>query len=221
MWKEIALLIKKELVLEWRQKYAINGILLYVVSAIFITYLSMGAGKGNLAVPVWNALYWIIMLFSSVNAVAKSFVQEHQGRQLYYYMLASPESIILSKTIYNTLLTLVLALLGYLVFGLVFGDPVADRPLFLVNLLLGALGFSASLTMVSAIASKASNNGTLMAILSFPVLLPILLMAIQVSKNAIDGLDREINLDKILTLLAINAIVAASSYILFPYLWRS
>lgn len=221
MWKEIALLIKKELVLEWRQKYAINGILLYVVSAIFITYLSMGAGKGNLAVPVWNALYWIIMLFSSVNAVAKSFVQEHQGRQLYYYMLASPESIILSKTIYNTLLTLVLALLGYLVFGLVFGDPVADRPLFLLNLLLGALGFSASLTMVSAIASKASNNGTLMAILSFPVLLPILLMAIQVSKNAIDGLDREINLDKILTLLAINAIVAASSYILFPYLWRS
>ncbi|WP_375584042.1 heme exporter protein CcmB [Cyclobacterium xiamenense] len=221
MWKEIALLIRKELVLEWRQKYAINGILLYVVSAIFITYLSMGAGKGNLAVPVWNALYWIIMLFSSVNAVAKSFVQEHQGRQLYYYMLASPESIILSKTIYNTLLTLVLALLGYLVFGLVFGDPVADRPLFLLNLLLGALGFSASLTMVSAIASKASNNGTLMAILSFPVLLPILLMAIQVSKNAIDGLDREINLDKILTLLAINAIVAASSYILFPYLWRS
>lgn len=221
MWKEIVLLVRKEALLEWRQKYAINGILLYVISAVFTAYLSMGAGSGALQVPVWNALYWIIILFSSVNAVAKSFVQEHQARQLYYYMIASPEAIILSKTIYNTLLTLVLALLGYVVFGVVFGNPVADKPLFILNLLLGAMGFSASLTMVSAIASKAGNNGTLMAILSFPVLIPILLMAIQVSKNAIDGLDREVNLEKILTLLAINALVTASAYILFPYLWRS
>lgn len=221
MWKEIAVLIRKEAILEWRQKYAINGILLYVVSAVFIAYLSMGADIGKLSVPIWNSLYWIIILFSAVNAVAKSFVQEHQGRQLYYYMIASPEAIILSKTIYNTLLTLILALLGYLVFSLVFGNEVLDQPMFLLNLLLGAIGFSASLTMVSAIASKAGNNGTLMAILSFPVLIPILLMAIQVSKNAIDGIDRDLNWDKIITLIAINAIVGAASYILFPYLWRS
>lgn len=221
MWKEITILIRKEAILEWRQKYAINGILLYVVSAVFIAYLSMGTDIGKLSVPIWNSLYWIIILFSAVNAVAKSFVQEHQGRQLYYYMIASPEAIILSKTIYNTLLTLILALLGYLVFSLVFGNEVLDQPIFLLNLLLGAIGFSASLTMVSAIASKAGNNGTLMAILSFPVLIPILLMAIQVSKNAIDGIDRDLNWDKIITLIAINAIVGAASYILFPYLWRT
>jgi len=108
MWKEISVLIRKEITLEWRQKYALNGILLYVVSAVFITYLSVGAKMGNLSIPTWNALYWIIMLFSAVNAVAKSFVQEHQGRQLYYYMIASPEAIILSKIIYNTGLTLIL-----------------------------------------------------------------------------------------------------------------
>jgi heme exporter protein B len=100
MWKEISVLIRKEITLEWRQKYALNGILLYVVSAVFITYLSVGAKMGNLSIPTWNALFWIILLFSSVNAVAKSFVQEQQGRQLYYYMIASPESIILSKIIF-------------------------------------------------------------------------------------------------------------------------
>ena len=126
----------------------------------------------------------------------QSMLQEHQGRQLYYFMIASPQAIILSKTIYNTALTLVLALLGYLVFSVVFGNPVADHPLFLLNLLLGAIGFSAALTMVSAIASKAGNNGTLMAILSFPVMIPILLMTIQVSKSAIDGLDRGISAEK-------------------------
>ncbi|UCS94254.1 heme exporter protein CcmB [Echinicola marina] len=221
MWNEIIVLIKKEITLEWRQKFALNGILLYVVSAVFITYLSVGAKQGNLSIPTWNALYWIVILFSSVNAVAKSFVQEHQGRQLYYYMIASPESIILSKIIYNTLLTLILALLGYTVFSIILGNPVQDQPMFILNLLLGAIGFSACLTMVSGIASKASNNATLMAILSFPIIIPILLMAIRISKNAIDGLDRGISLDKLITLLAINAIIGATAYILFPYLWRS
>jgi heme exporter protein B len=221
MLKEIAVLIQKEITLEWRQKYAINGILLYVVSAVFITYLSVGAKQGNIGVPTWNALYWIIIMFSAVNAVAKSFVQEHQGRQLYYYMIASPESIIISKMIYNTILTLILALLGYLVFSIILGNPVADQGMFVLNLILGAVGFSACLTMVSGIASKASNNATLMAILSFPVIIPILLMAIRVSKNAIDGLDWSVSVDKIITLIAINAIVAVTAYILFPYLWRS
>lgn len=221
MLKEITVLIKKEITLEWRQKYALNGILLYVVSAVFITYLSVGAKQGNLSAPTWNALYWIIILFSAVNAVAKSFVQEHQGRQLYYYMIASPEAIILSKIIYNSLLTMVLALLGYLVFSIILGNPVADQGMFLLNLVLGALGFSAVLTMVSGIASKASNNATLMAILSFPVIIPILLMAISISKNAIDGLDPSVSVDKLISLLAINAIVSVTAYILFPYLWRS
>ncbi len=221
MLREITVLIQKELTLEWRQKYALNGILLYVVSAVFITYLSVGAQQGNLNIPTWNALYWIIILFSSVNAVAKSFVQEHQGRQLYYYMIASPEAIIISKIIYNSLLTLVLALLGYLVFSVILGNPVADQSLFLINLVLGALGFSACLTMVSGIASKAGNNATLMAILSFPVIIPILLMTIRISKNAIDGLDWSVSVDKLVSLLAINAIIAVTGYILFPYLWRS
>lgn len=221
MLKEISVLIQKELTLEWRQKYALNGILLYVVSAVFITYLSVGAKSGNLSINSWNALYWIIILFSAVNAVAKSFIQEHQGRQLYYYMIASPEAIILSKIIYNTGLTLILALLGYGVFSVILGNPVQDQGLFLLNLILGSIGFSASLTMVSGIASKAGNNATLMAILSFPIIIPILLMSIRISKNALDGLDWSVSVDKLLALAAINAIVAVTGYILFPYLWRS
>ncbi|MFD2201497.1 heme exporter protein CcmB [Shivajiella indica] len=221
MLKQIQTLVLKELTLEWRQKYALNGILLYVVSAVFITYLSVGARQGNISAQTWNALYWIIILFSAVNAVAKSFIQEHQGRQLYYYMIASPEAIIISKIVYNALLTLILALIGYLVFSIILGNPVEDQGLFLLNLTLGALGFSACLTMVSGIASKASNNATLMAILSFPVIIPILLMAIRVSKNAIDGLDWTVSADKLITLFSINAIVAVTAFILFPYLWRS
>jgi heme exporter protein B len=116
---------------------------------------------------------------------------------------------------------LLLALVGYGFYSLMLSNPVQDHLLFLSSILLGALGFSATLTMVSGIASKAGNNSVLMAILSFPVIIPMLLMLMKVSKNAMDGLDRASSSDEIVTLLAINAIVVSLSYVLFPYLWRS
>ena len=218
--REVLYLMRKDLVLEWRQKYAFNGMLLYVSSTVFVCFLSFKLRGGSLAVPVWNALFWIIMLFTSVNAIAKSFVQEHKGRQLYLYTLVSPQGVILAKIAYNTCLMLVLATLCYLFYGIVIGNPVQDDALFFVTMLLGAFGFSTSLTMISGIASKASNTTSLMAILSFPVIIPMLLMLMKLSKNAIDGLDRGSSMDEVTTLLAINAIVIAVSYILFPYLWR-
>jgi len=59
-----------------------------------------------------------------------------------------------------------------------------------------------------------------MAILSFPVIIPIILLLIKMSKRAMDGLDRSLNYQDIGVLLAINIIVIATSLLLFPYLWR-
>jgi heme exporter protein B len=75
--------------------------------------------------------------------------------------------------------------------------------------------------MIAAIASKAKNSGTLMAVLGFPVVLPMELLLIKVSKNALDGLAFSASQDELITIASINIIVLASSYLLFPYLWRT
>jgi len=219
--KEIWVLLQKEIQLEWRERYAINGLLLYIVSTVIICYLSFQLRQNQLNPITWNTLFWIILMFTAVNAVAKSFIQERQGRFLYYYTLVSPQGVILAKILYNSLLMLLIALLGFGFYSLILGNPVQDNVLFLGNILLGAIGFSTSLTMVSSIASKANNNTTLMAVLSFPVIIPMLLMLIKISKNALDGLDWSASQDEFVILLAINAIVITISYLLFPYLWRS
>jgi heme exporter protein B len=221
LFREIYGLLYKEFLLEWRRKYAFNGILLYLVCTVFVCYLSFNLQRGPLSPITWNALFWIILLFTATNAVAKSFVQEPEGRYYYYYTLVSPQAIILSKIIYNAGLMLLMSLIGYLVYSLVLGNPVQDEVLFLANMVLGSLGFSSALTMVSGIAAKANNSGTLMAVLGFPVVLPMLLLLMKVAKNAIDGLARSVSYDELGTLLAINVIVVAVSYLLFPYLWRS
>jgi heme exporter protein B len=221
MLKEIKALIDKEIRLELRQKYALNGMILYVVSTIYVCYLSFRLKSNQIDKITWNTLFWIILLFTATNAIAKSFTQERFGRLLYYYTLANPVAIIISKILYNTLLMLVLALVGFGVYAVVMGNPVGDVQMYLVSIVLGAIGFASSLSMVAGIASKAENNATLMAILSFPIIIPMLIMLLKISKNALDGLDRGSSLDEVLTLLAIDAIVLVLSVILFPYLWRS
>ncbi len=218
---EIWTLVKKEVLLELRLKYALSGMLLYLVSTIFLGYITFSLGKASLNIPTWNVLFWIIMLFVATSSIAKSFIQESKEQLLYYYTIANPQSIIISKIIFNGILMLFLVLTGFIIYILLLGNPVQDIPLFIFNLLLGAIGFSASFTMISSIASKASNSGILMAILGFPIIIPMLLLLIKVSKNAIEGLDRTTAYDEILTLSAIIIIAITTSIILFPYLWRS
>src|SRR3569833_3972983 len=184
-------LLKKEILLERRAKYAFNGVLLYVASTVFVCYISFRLTpgfEGSSGYPiVRNVLFWIIMLFASVNAIAKSFLQESKGKLLYYYSIASPQAIILSKTIYNILLMSLLSLLALLVYKLFFVNTLGDPLFYFIAVLLGCISFSTIFTMISAIASKAGNNGTLMAILSFPVVIPVILVLIHLSKNAMDG----------------------------------
>ncbi|MFD0941846.1 heme exporter protein CcmB [Pedobacter boryungensis] len=215
---QVKQLIRKEMLLEWRSKYALNGILLYVVSTVFVCFLSFVSVPEKLT---WNALFWIIMLFASINAVAKSFLQESKGRHLYIYTLVSPVALIIAKTLYNSLLMIGLTLIALLFYTLVFSFPAgADMGMYLVATVLGSLSFATIFTMVSAIASKAGNGGMLMAILSFPIIIPVLIVLIKLAKNAIDGLDRSVSLDDIGLLAVINVLVMAASLLLFPYLWR-
>lgn len=203
--------------LEWRSKYALNGILLYVVSTVFVCYLAF---RDITSPPTWNALFWIIMLFASVNAITKSFIQESKGRQLYYYTITSPQAIIISKIIYNIFLMLLLSVIALGFYTLVFKNLLGDPLFYFFAVLLGSISFASVFTMISGIASKANNVGGLMAILSFPVIIPLLVVLIKLSKNAMDGLDRSVSYDEIGVLIAINIIVITTSLLLFPYLWK-
>lgn len=214
--KEIGILLRKEMTIEWRQKHALGGILLYVISTVFVVYTAIKGVQPN----VWNALFWIVILFASVNALVKSFVQENSSRQLYYYTIANPTAIILSKIIYNSGLLFLLTLLSYGAFILFAGNPVKDVGQFFLAMFLGSVGFSISFTFIAAISAKANNSSTLMAILSFPIVIPIILTLLKLSSNALRLMqDSSISKD-IMTLVAIDVLMIATAFILFPFLWR-
>lgn len=199
----------------------VAGLSLYLFSTVFISYLAF-ALKQNLISPlVWSALFWITILFTSINTVAKSFIGEKKGLEIYYYSIASPIDILLSKIIYNFLLCLLLSVTGYILFALFLNNPIHSKLIFAFTLMLTSLGFASSLTLLSGIASKANNSNILMAVLSFPIVISILLIAIKITKNCIDDLDQSVSYDSLFSLLAINCLVTAASYLLFPFIWKN
>lgn len=217
MVSQIGLIIAKEWKLEWRNRSAIAGLSVYILSGLYISYLSFK----KIADPAtWNALFWILILFMAVNALAKSFMTESRGLQLFYYTFLNPQVVIIGKIIYNGVLLFVLGLLTLLFYTILLGNPVQDIFMFLITLLAGCFGISSVLTMISAIASRAGHQSSMMAILGFPVLLPLLIILIHLSKNAIDGIEFSVNVKYLTLILSLNLIVPALAFILFPYLWR-
>lgn len=217
----LRILLLKEFTLELRRKSVIAGIALYLLSLIFICYLTFSLRHNAINEATWSALFWLTILFSVVNTVAKSFIGEKKGVAIYYYSIASPQLIIVSKIIYNAILCFLLSLAGYILFQVFIDSRVDDHAFFLLTLILTSIGFAAAFTLISGIASRANNSNVLMAVLGFPIVISILLMAIRVTKNVLDGIDRSASYDELLNLLAINGILVTLAYLLFPYVWRS
>jgi heme exporter protein B len=214
-------LLQKEFTLELRRKSVLAGLVVYLISTVFVCYLSFSLRRESVPPGVWAALLWVIILFTIVNASAKSFIGEKSGADIYLYSIASPGSIIFSKVIYNYLLSALLALSAFGLFIVFLGNQIETTSTFVLALFLGSGALSSTLTTVSAIASKASNSNVLMAVLGFPVIITIILPVVKITRNAIDGLDWSVSQPDLLILLAVNALVIAVSYLLFPYIWRS
>jgi heme exporter protein B len=214
-------LIKKEFTLELRRKTVVASLGLYLLSLVLISYFAFAFRQDLISPPVWNALFWITCLFTVISTVAKSFIGEKRGGDLYFYTIASAHQIIFSKIVYYFFLCLILEIAGFILFGLFLNNPIQNTGQFLVLLLLSSGGFSSTLTFVSGIAARASNSNILMAVLSFPLIVSILLLSIKVTKNCMDGLEWSASFDEFLSLIAINCLVTALSYLLFPYIWRS
>ncbi len=216
-YKQLTALLHKEFTQELKQKFSLTGILLYVVATLYICYLSFH----EIIDPVtWNALFWVISVFAAINAVAKSFIQESSGQQIYFYTLADPRVVIISKMIFNAVLLTLVSLVTFGCYVLFIGNLVSNVGLFLLCIVLGNCGLSSILTLVSAIAARANNSSALMAILGLPLLFPLLLTVLKLSKNIIDDLSWAVDVKYVVVLIAFNIITITLGFILFPYLWR-
>lgn len=219
-WDVIWKLIQFEWKNDVRNSSSIVGIILYIFTVLFFCLQSF---KKTPDAMVWNNLLWVVLIFSAINSTSKNFSQYNRGRFIYLYSVTKPEYFILAKIIYTTLFMLGLTAITVLVYGLFLGfEPLqkANLNLFLLTLLLGTIGFASILAFMSILAVKANASNAVTAILSIPLLIPLIISINELCALAINDLPWKFAYNSLMVASACDLLVIAMAYLLFPYLWR-
>jgi heme exporter protein B len=169
---------------------------------------------------VWNGLFWVILLFICINAVARSFIQEGKGRMLYFYTIASPVHFIFSKLIYNGILMILMSGLSLLLFTVLLGNPLQHGLLFFGISCLGGISLSLVFSFLAAIAAKAQQPSAIMAILGFPLIIPQLMLLMKIANIAFSDIVQNGLPELAGMLVGFDVMIIALAYILFPHLWK-
>lgn len=213
---KVLTLIQKDLLLEWRQKHTLYGVLLYVGSTVFMVYMMSGQPEAK----IWNALFWITQLFIAVNSVAKSFLQEHPNRFRYYFTIVHPVHFLIAKMVYSTVLMLMVSGIALLLFNIMLGAPLVQLGIFTAVTAVGSVSLAVIFTFLSAIAARAHNNAALIAILGFPLATPILMILSKLAVKAIVPVYQPGWWKLMVVLSALDILIIILGIILFPFLWQ-
>jgi len=210
-------LVAIEARIELRERYALSGIVLYVLSSSFIVFSIWK----QLPAKEWGLTFWVIFLFCSLMAVVKTFGRENEGRYFYYYTLYHPLELFVAKVMYNLLLLLFIFLTLWFVLYVMAGNHIIRMGWFLTTGLMASLGLSFLLTLITSIAIKTQQNASLTAVMALPLMIPLLINILRLTAYASGTTPDENPWNEMMMLSSIISLVIGMSLWLFPYLWRS
>jgi len=218
--KSLAVL-RKDMLCEFRTRYAVNAIVLFGVTTL--TVVSFSVGQQNLAPYVYSALFWIIIFFSAMSGLAHVFVREEEAKTSTILRLtAEPTPVYLGKLGYNLVLLALLQVIIAPLFFVLTDAVLAEPVLFIIVLFLGTVGLAGATTLIAAIISKAGVKGALFAVLSFPILLPLLIGLIGATTKAFSESSEGFRAasSELQLLVSYAVIMITASILLFEYVWE-
>lgn len=213
-------LFKKDWQSEIRTRYAINALAMFILVTISVILFSIGSER--ISEYLTGGLLWVVIFFSAMSGLSRAFVsEEERGTTLTLQLIAAPSTIFSGKLIFNLLLVFLMNFVIAFLYSLLFESFVINNvTLFIVAFIFGNMGIAISSTIIAAIISKASSKGTLYPVLSFPILLPLILTLLEITKFAIDGKSLEDSFVELAVLICYDVIMLTASYLLFDFIWK-
>jgi heme exporter protein B len=213
-------LFRKDWHSELRTRYAINALAMFILVTISVILFSIGSEK--ISEYLTGGLLWVVIFFSAMSGLSRAFVsEEERGTTLTLQLIASPSTVFSGKLLFNVLLVFLMNIVITFLFFILFESFVIKSfLLFTFAFILGNIGIAVSSTIIAAIISKASSKGTLYPVLSFPILLPLILTLLELTKFAIDGETLESSFVEIAVLVCYDVIMLTASYLLFDFIWK-
>lgn len=209
----------KDLRLELRSRYALNMLLMFVLTSLLLILFAVG--QETISERVQAALLWVVVLFSAAIGLGRVFIgEEERGTVLLLQLNATGSMVFAGKLLFNFLLVVGMNLIAAGAFLVLLGMPVGLPGLFLVTLLLGGIGLSGATTFLAAVIARTSNHGPLLPVLLFPVLIPLLLSVTSATRTAMVGNGWAEARGDLLTLVGFAGVVITAAVLLFDYVWK-
>nr|MBN2278863.1 heme exporter protein CcmB [candidate division Zixibacteria bacterium] len=216
---KILAVTRKDLVSEFRTRYAVNAVVMFAL--VTLTVISMSLGMMVPSTELLAALFWIILFFAAMSGLAQVFIREEETGTAMILKLSSPGlTIFFGKLLFNLLLLTTLAILIVPLFIILFHSSPNNWAVFLTGLALGVAGLAGATTIIAAIVARASIKGALFTVLSFPVLAPLLIAVIEISKVGLAGGGFGDISAPLQLLVAYNVVMITVSMMLFDFVWR-
>ncbi len=172
---------RKDILQELRSKAVTVATVFFASIVLIILAFAFSSRSGLLPIIAPGAL-WVALAFAGVISAAQSYqseLEEGAFEQLLMYPIPRA-SIFLGKLLANWLYMTLLGILLVPVTALFFGMPVGSTWwLLILTVLLGTLGFALIATFYAALTSNLRARESLLPVLMFPVVVPILLAAVR------------------------------------------
>lgn len=217
---QFAALTAKDLKLELRRKENFITIAFFAVLVLMVFAFALGPTVTRLK-ELAPGLIWIVFVFTGVLAVGKAFHMEEANSTLEGLLLAPLDRgvLYLSKVAGNALFILaahlVLVPLFFVMFNL---DLWATLPFLTLILGLATLGFAAVGTLLAALTHAVRAREALVALLLFPLAVPLILSSVRSTDVLFIGLGLAEAAKWMKLMLAFDALFLAGGYIAFDYI---
>ncbi len=209
--------IVKDFKIEFRNRYALNISISFAIISTLAISLSLGGVP--VSIKMQSALLWIILFFCAMSGLSHIFIrEEEQETALFLRINAKPEAVLTSKLLFNIFLFLLLELVIIPIYIFFLQLEINFITHFILTIIIGGFAISSSTTILAAIVAKAGGKGALFTVVSFPVVIPILWIAINSTAQTLGNTVLS-DYRNIIFLLAFSGAIIALSYIMFDHIW--
>ena len=213
--QQFLLLVGKDLKVETRSRQTIG--LVIVLGLLIVVVLGLGLGGGAAGGFGATVVLWVAYLFSGVLCFEKTMAVERSESALAALMLTpiSRGTLYLAKLTSNLALMAAVALVITPAGVLFFSFDLSAAPFtFAAVMALGIVGFAAIGTLFAAVVSSTRLQGGLLAMMIFPVALPLVIASTQLLIHQFrDGLP--VGGMGLGVLVAFDAIFLTASWLMF------
>ena len=177
----------KDILLEIRTRDIVISVLVFAVLVVVVFNFALNVSQ-ELVNELAPGILWVAFVFAGILAMNRAFVLEKDRGSLEGLLLTpvSRDAIYFGKMLGTLLFMIVVEAVLLPMFGVLFNFS-AFSPGLILTIVLATLGFATVGTLFSAIAVHTRSREIMLPILFLPVIVPVIMGAVEASAGLIDG----------------------------------